>query len=109
MSQWWVKRSSSALVILASIKTLGHSPKARLVTRMIEVRYAGPGPHAGGPDAGERAPRFPSSDTRGSRPRQRLAGAIALEISENIVDLTKSALASDFIAKARAAGTDIPS
>jgi hypothetical protein len=104
MSQWWVKRSSGALVILASIKTLGHSPKARLVARVMEVRYAGPGP-----DAGERAPRFPSSDTRGSRPRQRLAGAVALEISENIVDLTKRALASDFIAKAKAAGTDIPS
>jgi Predicted 3'-5' exonuclease related to the exonuclease domain of PolB len=29
MSQWWVKRSSSAVVILASPNTLGHSPKAR--------------------------------------------------------------------------------
>jgi Bacterial transglutaminase-like N-terminal region len=38
MSQWWVKRSSSALVILASIKTLGHSPKAKLVVTIIEVR-----------------------------------------------------------------------
>ena len=38
MSQWWVRRSSSAVVILASPKTLGHSAKARLVDRMIEVR-----------------------------------------------------------------------
>jgi hypothetical protein len=37
MSQWWVRRSSSAVVILASPKTLGHSPKARLVVTMIEV------------------------------------------------------------------------
>src|SRR5215472_14286824 len=33
MSQWWVSRSSSAVVILASAKTLGHSAKARLVDR----------------------------------------------------------------------------
>ena len=38
MSQWWVSRSSSAVVILASPKTLGHSAKARLVDRTIEVR-----------------------------------------------------------------------
>src|SRR5215218_1576770 len=38
MSQWWVKRSSSAVVILASPKTLGHSPKAKLVVTMTEVR-----------------------------------------------------------------------
>ena len=29
ISQWWVSRSSSAVVILASPKTLGHSPKKR--------------------------------------------------------------------------------
>jgi hypothetical protein len=33
-----VSRSSSAVVILASPNTLGHSPKARLVVTMIEVR-----------------------------------------------------------------------
>jgi hypothetical protein len=38
MSQWWVKRSSNAVVILASAKTLGHSPKAKFVVTMIEVR-----------------------------------------------------------------------
>ena len=38
MSQWWVSRSSSAVVILGSAKTLGHSAKARLVDRTIEVR-----------------------------------------------------------------------
>ena len=38
MSQWCVRRSSSAVVILASLKTLGHSPNARLVVTMIEVR-----------------------------------------------------------------------
>ena len=37
MSQWWVSRSSSAVVILASPNTLGHSPKARLVVTTIEV------------------------------------------------------------------------
>jgi hypothetical protein len=31
MSQWWVRRSSSAVVILGSLKTLGHSPNARFV------------------------------------------------------------------------------
>jgi hypothetical protein len=38
MSQWWVSRSRSAVVILAPPKTLGHSPKARLVVTMTEVR-----------------------------------------------------------------------
>src|SRR5213083_392096 len=38
ISQWWVRRSSSAVVILGSLKTLGHSPKARFVVTMIEVR-----------------------------------------------------------------------
>jgi hypothetical protein len=38
ISQWWVSRSSSAVVILALLKTLGHSAKARLVVRMIELR-----------------------------------------------------------------------
>ena len=38
MSQWWVRRSSSAVVILGSPKTLGHSPKARLVVTTSEVR-----------------------------------------------------------------------
>jgi hypothetical protein len=38
MSQWWVKRSSSAVVILASPNTLGHSPKARMVVTMADVR-----------------------------------------------------------------------
>jgi hypothetical protein len=38
MSQWWVRRSSSAVVILASLKTLGHSPNASFVVTMIEVR-----------------------------------------------------------------------
>src|SRR6202035_1520339 len=38
MSQWCVRRSSSAVVILASPKTLGRSPKARLVVTMMEVR-----------------------------------------------------------------------
>jgi hypothetical protein len=40
MSQWWVRRSRSAVVILASPKILGHSPKARLLVIMIEVRSA---------------------------------------------------------------------
>jgi hypothetical protein len=31
MSQWWVRRSSRAVVILASVKTLAHSAKVRLV------------------------------------------------------------------------------
>ena len=38
ISQWWVRRSSSAVVILGSPKTEGHSPKARLVVMTIEVR-----------------------------------------------------------------------
>ena len=38
MSQWCVRRSSNAVVILGSPKTVGHSPKARLVVTMIEVR-----------------------------------------------------------------------
>ena len=37
ISQWWVSRSSSAVVILASPNTFGHSPKARLVVTMTEV------------------------------------------------------------------------
>ncbi len=37
MSQWWVRRSSRAAVILASPNTLGQSPNARLVVTMIEV------------------------------------------------------------------------
>ena len=32
------RRSSNAVVILASPNTLGHSPKARFVVTMIEVR-----------------------------------------------------------------------
>jgi hypothetical protein len=42
MSQWWVRRSSSAVVILASPNTVGHSPKARFVVTMIEVRSYNP-------------------------------------------------------------------
>jgi hypothetical protein len=38
ISQWWVRRSSSAVVIFGSPNTLGHSPKARLVVTTIEVR-----------------------------------------------------------------------
>ena len=38
ISQWWVRRSSRAVVILGSPKTDGHSPKARLVVMTIEVR-----------------------------------------------------------------------
>src|SRR6266700_1873968 len=38
ISQWWVSRSRSAVVILASPNTLGHSPKVRLVVTIIEVR-----------------------------------------------------------------------
>ena len=37
MSQWWVRRSSSAVVIFASPNTVGHSPNARLVVTMTEV------------------------------------------------------------------------
>jgi hypothetical protein len=33
-----VSRSRSAVVILASPKTLGHSPKARLVVTITDVR-----------------------------------------------------------------------
>ena len=38
MSQWCVRRSSSAVVIFASPNTCGHSAKARLVVTMIDVR-----------------------------------------------------------------------
>jgi len=38
ISQWCVSRSRSAVVIFASPKTVGHSPNARLVVTMIEVR-----------------------------------------------------------------------
>ena len=38
MSQWCVRRSSSAVVIFASPKTEAHSANARLVVTMIEVR-----------------------------------------------------------------------
>ena len=38
MSQWWVMRSSSAVVILGSPNTVGHSPNARLVVTITEVR-----------------------------------------------------------------------
>jgi hypothetical protein len=38
MSQWCVRRSSNAVVIFGSPKTLGYSPKARSVVTMIEVR-----------------------------------------------------------------------
>jgi len=38
MSQWWVRRSSRAVVIFGSPNTLGHSPKARLVVTITEVR-----------------------------------------------------------------------
>ena len=37
ISQWCVRRSSNAVVILASPNTLGHSPKARLVVTITEV------------------------------------------------------------------------
>ena len=37
MSQWWVRRSSSAVVIFASPNTLGHSPNARFVVTITEV------------------------------------------------------------------------
>lgn len=37
MSQWWVKRSSMAVVILASLNTCGQSAKARLVVISSEV------------------------------------------------------------------------
>ena len=38
MSQRWVRRSSSAIVLLASLKTLGHSPNDSLAVTMTEVR-----------------------------------------------------------------------
>src|SRR3546814_2060403 len=38
ISQWWVTRSSSAVVILGSPKTVGHSPNARFVVMMTLVR-----------------------------------------------------------------------
>ena len=38
ISQWWVRRSRSAVVILASPKTLGHSAKARFVVTTMDVR-----------------------------------------------------------------------
>jgi len=37
ISQWWVVRSSSAVVILGSPNTVGHSPNARLVVMITEV------------------------------------------------------------------------
>src|SRR3546814_14715723 len=37
ISQWWVTRSSSAVVILGSPNTVGHSPKARFVVMMTLV------------------------------------------------------------------------
>ena len=36
-SQWWVRRSSMAVVILASPKTCGQSANARLVVMSSEV------------------------------------------------------------------------
>jgi hypothetical protein len=38
MSQWWVRRSSNAVVISASPNTLGHSPNARFAVTITEVR-----------------------------------------------------------------------
>jgi hypothetical protein len=38
MSQWCVRRSSSAVVIFGSPNTAAHSAKARLVVTMIDVR-----------------------------------------------------------------------
>ena len=37
ISQWWVRRSSRAVVILGSPKTEGHSPKARFVVMTVDV------------------------------------------------------------------------
>ena len=37
MSQWWVRRSRRAVVILASPNTLGHSPNAKFVVTITEV------------------------------------------------------------------------
>lgn len=38
VSQWWVRRSSSAVVILASPNTDSHSPKAGFVVTIVGVR-----------------------------------------------------------------------
>ncbi|QXX74328.1 hypothetical protein MHY1_01139 [Methylovirgula sp. HY1] len=38
MWQWWVRRSSNAVVILGSPKTLAHSLKLRLVVMITLVR-----------------------------------------------------------------------
>jgi len=38
MWQWWVRRSSSAVVIFGSPDTLGHSEKLRLVVMTTLVR-----------------------------------------------------------------------
>jgi hypothetical protein len=48
MSQWWMSRSRSALVILASPKTEGHSLGAILEVRafvLAETSLANPEPH----------------------------------------------------------------
>jgi hypothetical protein len=47
MSQWWVSRSRSALVILASPKMEGHSLDAILEVRALlaETPLANPKPH----------------------------------------------------------------
>ena len=37
MSQWWVRRSSRAVVIFGSPNTDGHSPKGKFVVMAIEV------------------------------------------------------------------------
>ena len=39
MSQWWVSRSSSAVVILASPKTEGHSPKAEARILVLGITF----------------------------------------------------------------------
>ena len=38
MWQWWVRRSSRAAVIFVSLKTRGHSPKARWVVMVRTLR-----------------------------------------------------------------------
>ena len=38
ISQWCVRRSSKAVVIFASMNTLGHSPNARFVAATTDVR-----------------------------------------------------------------------
>ena len=38
MSQWCVRRSSSAVVIFGSVKTVAHSPNARFVVTISDVR-----------------------------------------------------------------------